>query len=312
VDGFADNQMRRMSSSEHLWGIILAGGEGKRLQDFILKRYGIERPKQYSAIVGKRSMLRHTLDRVEKIIPAKQLQIVVNRKHRNYVQEEIKERERKSILVAPENRESAASVYLALSHIYFRDPEAVVAIFPSDHFIGEEDRFMSYVEHAISFVGKHPDFVVLLGIKPTDTNLQYGWIEPSKNFLLHEGNRFYKVVRFCEKPKIKEAQEFFNAGSLWNSLVLAAKCETLVKMYRMHLEVIYDAFKKAKSVYGTDEEEQFIVDAFNNFPSKNFSKCVLEVIPESLFVLRVEGVLWSDWGNKEQVLKDLDSLGVAH
>ncbi len=83
-------------------------------------------------------------------------------------------------------------------------------------------------------------------------------------------------------------------------------------MYRQHLEVIYDAFKKAKSVYGTDEEEQFIVDAFKSIPSINFSKCVLEVIPESLFVLRVEGVLWSDWGNKEQVLKDLDSLGVAH
>jgi mannose-1-phosphate guanylyltransferase len=257
-------------------------------------------------------MLRHTLDRVEKIIPAKQLQIVVDRKHRNYVQEEIKEHERKALLVAPENRESAASVYLALSHIYFRDPDAVVAIFPSDHFIGEEFRFLSYVERAISFVGKHPDFVVLLGIKPTDANLQYGWIEPSKNFLLHEGNRFYKVVRFCEKPKLEEAQEFFNGGSLWNSLVLATRCETLVKMYRQHLEVIYNAFKKAKSVYGTDEEEQFIVDAFNSIPAKNFSKCVLEVIPESLFVLRVEGILWSDWGNKEQVMKDLDSLGVAH
>jgi len=301
-----------MSSTDHLWGIVLAGGEGKRLQDFIRKRYGVERPKQYSAIIGKRSMLRHTLDRVEKIIPAKQLQIVVNRKHRNYVQEEIKERERKAILVAPENRESAASIYLALSHIYFRDPEAVVAIFPSDHFIGEEDRFSNYVEHAISFVGKHPDFVVLLGIKPTDANLQYGWIEPSKKFLLHEGNRFYKVVRFCEKPKLEEAREFFNGGSLWNSLVLAAKCETLVKMYRQHLETIYNAFKKAKTVYGTYAEEQFIVAAFDSIPSKNFSKCVLEVIPESLFVLRVEGVLWSDWGNKEQVLKDLDSLGVAH
>ncbi len=301
-----------MSSIDHLWGIVLAGGEGRRLQDFIRKRYGVERPKQYSVIIGKRSMLRHTLDRVEKIIPAKQLQIVVNRNHRNYVQEEIKERERKALLVAPENRESAASVYLALSHIYFRDPEAVVAIFPSDHFIGEEDRFLSYVERAISFVGKHPDFVVLLGIKPTDANLQYGWIEPSKNFLLHEGNRFYKVVRFCEKPKLEEAQQFFNTGGLWNSLVLTAKCETLVKMYRQHLEVIYDAFKKAKSVYGTDKEEQFIVNAFESIPSMNFSKCVLEVIPESLFVLRVEGVLWSDWGNKEQVLKDLDSLGVAH
>jgi mannose-1-phosphate guanylyltransferase len=304
--------MHLMPSTDHLWGIILAGGEGKRLQDYIRKRYGVERPKQYSAIIGKRSMLRHTLDRVEKIIPVRQLQIVVNRKHRNYVQEDIKERERKTILVAPENRESAASVYLALSHIYFRDPEALVAIFPSDHFVGEEDRFLNYAECAISFARKHPNFVVLLGMKPTDANMQYGWIEPSRNFLLHEGNRFYKVVRFCEKPTQEEAWEFFNTGSLWNSLVLAAKCETLVKMYRQHLEVIYNAFKKAKSIYGTDEEEQFIVDAFDNIPSKNFSKCVLEAIPESLFVVRVEGVLWSDWGNKEQVLKDLDNLGLAH
>ncbi len=301
-----------MSSTDHLWGIVLAGGEGKRLQEFIRKRYGVERPKQYSAIIGTRSMLRHTLDRVEKIISTKQLQIVVARKHRMYLPEVLKEREQKVILVAPEDRESAASVYLALSHIYFRDPEAVVAIFPSDHFIGEEDRFLRYVEQAISFIGKHPHYVVLLGIKPTDANTEYGWIEPSKNFLQHEGSRFYKVVRFCEKPDHYEAQQFFNNGSLWNSLVLAATCETLVKMYRQHLTIIYDAFKRGKSVYGTDDEEQFIVDAFENIPSLSFSKCVLEVIPESLFVLRVEGVLWSDWGNKEQVLKDLDALGMIH
>jgi mannose-1-phosphate guanylyltransferase len=304
--------MRHMSSMDHIWGIVLAGGEGKRLQEFIRKKYGVERPKQYSAIIGKRSMLRHTLDRVEKIIPTKQLQIVVNRRHRNYVQEDIRERERKAVLIAPENRESAASVYLALSHIYYRDPEAVIAIFPSDHFIGEEERFLRYVEHAISFVGEHPDFVALLGIKPTDANSQYGWIMPSKNFLQHEGSRFYRVIRFCEKPDAKQVQNYFDNGGLWNSLVLAAKSETLVKMYRRHLANIYEAFKKAKSVYGTDEEEQFIADAFDTIPSKNFSKCILEEIPESLFVLRVEGILWSDWGNKEQVLKDLDSLGMIH
>jgi mannose-1-phosphate guanylyltransferase len=301
-----------MSMTDHIWGIILAGGEGKRLQEFIRKRYGIERPKQYSAIIGKRSMLRHTLDRVEKIIPVRRLQIVVDRRHKSYVQEEIKERERKALLVAPENRESAASVYLALSHIYFRDPEAIVAIFPSDHFIREEDRFNCYVEHALSFVGEHPDYVVLLGIKPTDANMQYGWIEPTKNFLQHEGNRFYKVNRFCEKPNYEEAQHFFNTGGLWNSLVITGMCETIVKMYRRHLEIIYDAFKKAKLVYGTDDEEQFVADAFENIPSKNFSECILEMIPESLFVLRMEGVFWSDWGNKDQVMKDLDSLGIGH
>jgi mannose-1-phosphate guanylyltransferase len=297
---------------DHIWGIVLAGGEGKRLQEFIRKRYGSERPKQYSAIIGKRSMLRHTLDRVEKIIPSKQLQIVVDRRHSRYVQDNIKERERKAVLIAPENRESAGSVYLALSHIYYRDPESIVAIFPSDHFIGEEERFLRYVEHAISFVEKHPDFLALLGIKPNDANPYYGWIEPSKNFLQHEGNRFYRVMRFCEKPCAEEAQQYFDNGGLWNSMVLAARSEALVKMYRKHLESVYEAFKKAKSVYGTDEEEQFILDAFDTIPSKNFSKCILEEIPESLFVLRAEGVLWSDWGNKEQVLKDLDGLGMIH
>jgi mannose-1-phosphate guanylyltransferase len=304
-------QDRHMSDIDHTWGIVLAGGEGKRLQDFIRKRYGGERPKQYSAIIGTRSMLRHTLDRVEKMIPPKQLQIVVARQHQKYLSEVLNEREKKSVLFTPENRESAASIYLALSHIYFRDPDAVIAIFPSDHFIGEEDRFIRYVERAISFIHKHPDLTVLLGIKPTDPNPEYGWIEPNKNFLLHEGSRFHKVVRFLEKPTRQEAVQLYDQGCLWNSLVLTAKCETLVKMYRKHLKCIYDAFKKAKSIYGTDEEEQFVKDAFENIPSKSFSKSLLEEISNSLFALRVEGILWSDWGNKEQVLKDLDSFGVA-
>ena len=301
-----------MASIDHLWGIILAGGEGKRLQEFIRKRYGAERPKQYSAIIGKRSMLRHTLDRVEKIIPPKQLQIVVDHKHSKYLPEVLKEREKKAVIFTPENRESAASIYLALSHIYVRDPEALVAIFPSDHFIGEEERFLQYVELAISFCNEHPDYLVLLGIKPTEANTDYGWIEPSKKFLRHKGNRFHRVICFNEKPNLENAQKFFNKGWLWNSLVLAAKCDMLVKMYRQHLELIFDAFKNAKTNYGTDTEESFIAKIFTDIPSKSFSKSVLEEIPDSLFVLRVEGILWSDWGTKEQVLKDLDSLGVAH
>ena len=301
-----------MADTDHLWGIILAGGEGKRLQEFIRKRYGTERPKQYSAIIGKRSMLRHTLDRVEKIIPSKQLQIVVARKHRKYLPEILKEREKKAVLFTPENRESAASIYLALSHIYVRDPEAVIVLFPSDHFIGEEERFLHYVELAISFNEEHPDYVVLLGIKPTEANPDYGWIEPSINFLNYKGNRFYRVVSFNEKPDVEGAQRYLNKGWLWNSLVLAAKCETLVKMYRQHLESIYDAFKKANTTYGTDSEESFIADAFAEIPSKNFSKSLLEEIPHSLFVLRVEGILWSDWGTKEQVVKDLDNFGLPH
>ena len=300
-----------MPSNDHLWGIILAGGEGRRLQDFIRARYGVGRPKQYSAIIGKRSMLRHTIDRVEKVISARQLRIVVSKNHRKYLPEVLAEKEQKSVLIAPEDRESAASVFLALSHICIQDPDAIIAIFPSDHFIGEETRFMGYVDHAISFIEEYPSYVVLLGIKPRDANPEYGWIEITKNFLRIGGNRFHKVLCFWEKPGIDKAQDLFTKGCLWNSMVLVAKGDTLMQMYRRHVKCIYNAFKNAKSTYGTDKEERFIADAFNSIPSMNFSKCVLEEIPESLYVLRVEGVLWSDWGNKEQVLKDLELLGIA-
>jgi len=106
-----------MVSTDHLWGIVLAGGDGKRLQGIYPQAVWYERPKQYSAIIGKRSMLRHTLDRVERIIPPRRLQIVVARKHRKYLPEVLKEREKKSILL-PRKIVNRRQVYILLSRIF--------------------------------------------------------------------------------------------------------------------------------------------------------------------------------------------------
>ena len=303
--------MRAAAHINHVWGIVLAGGEGKRLQGFIQSKYLDPRPKQYTAIVGKRSMLRHTLDRVEHIIPTKYLQIVVAEGHKKYLRKILKEKEIKSVLFVPEDRESAVSIYLALSHIECRDPQAVVAIFPSDHFITEEERFMDYVEKAASFIQQHSDYAVLLGIKPDELNTQYGWIEPSKKFQLFEENRFHKVLQFREKPSPDEARQLFHQGCLWNSMVVVSRGDTLVKMYRQHLKCVYDAFKKVTKSYGTYVETQVTEDMFDVLPSKNFSKCILELISENLYVMRVEGVHWSDWGSEDQIMKDLNFLGVS-
>ena len=52
-------------NTQNIWGLILSGGEGTRLRPLITKLYGVERPKQYCSIVGTRSMLQHTLDRIK-------------------------------------------------------------------------------------------------------------------------------------------------------------------------------------------------------------------------------------------------------
>jgi mannose-1-phosphate guanylyltransferase len=95
---------------EHFWGIVLAGGEGKRLQPFIRACLGCERPKQYCAFIHNRSMLRHTIQRAERIIPPEHLLTVVIQPHLRYVQEELYDRLSETIVVQLSNRETAPGI----------------------------------------------------------------------------------------------------------------------------------------------------------------------------------------------------------
>ena len=48
-------------------------------------------------------------------------------------------------------------------HIYKRPPEAILAVFPSDHFIWEQDRFMEHVQLAAQRIVDDPSRIILLG-----------------------------------------------------------------------------------------------------------------------------------------------------
>ena len=98
--------------NEDLWAIILAGGDGVRLREYLKTNRNIDRPKQFANIVGTHSMLRHTIERVKRIVPLQRMRIVVNSQHLKYVHTEIPEPERKSLVVLPCNRETAVSILL--------------------------------------------------------------------------------------------------------------------------------------------------------------------------------------------------------
>jgi mannose-1-phosphate guanylyltransferase len=87
----ATQQARRLKR-QHLWGIVLAGGEGKRLQPFIRACLECERPKQYCAFIDHCSMLRRTILRAERIIPPERLLTAVIHPHLPYVEQELYDR----------------------------------------------------------------------------------------------------------------------------------------------------------------------------------------------------------------------------
>ena len=177
--------------SAHRWGIVLAGGNGTRLRDLVYRKRADYLPKQYLNFIGKRSMLEHTLDRAEKLIPAPNILTVIAREHLKFaeVKRQIAARPQECIIVQPENKDTGPGILLPLMHLHKRNPAAVVTIFPSDHFILEERVFMQHVEQAFRIVESDGGRMVLLGMEPNQPDPEYGYI------LYDGGNRKSKSRR---------------------------------------------------------------------------------------------------------------------
>ncbi|MFY9269825.1 MAG: sugar phosphate nucleotidyltransferase [Candidatus Manganitrophaceae bacterium] len=295
-----------------LWGVVLAAGEGKRMDSFIRSVYGISSPKQYVAFTGEHSLLQQTLHRIAPLIPVERTRIVVDPKHIREIRSQLSHLPEETLLFQPHNRETAPGALLPLIHIARLDPEARVAFFPADHFIHEEERFMRYVGMADEVIHHHPDQIVLLGIRPDGPEVEYGWIAPGEPIDEINGIKgVRRVARFLEKPAREVAADFFQRGYLWNTFVSVMRASTLIDLARRHLPHIWKRFERMKGLIGTDLSGVTMAREYEAMAPATLSHGIFERSPDRIVVLEVEGVYWSDWGNGHRVLHTLRQLGKA-
>lgn len=221
------------SMHDDLWGIILAGGDGLRLRSFVQAHFGYDRPKQYCTFFGTESMLRQTIRRAERLVPPARLLTVITHPHLPYAQDELGDRTLETVLIQPCNRETAPGILLPILHVQQRDPEAIVALLPSDHFVLGEQHFMDAVATAAAFVRRVPGRLVLLGVPPTQPEIDYGWMEVGDTIGQEQGQALYQVSGFWEKPSLAEAQMLYRQGYLWNTMVVVGKVSLLVTLFHM-------------------------------------------------------------------------------
>lgn len=276
----------------HLWSVILAGGDGERLRPFIQRALGYGKPKQYCTFVGTRSLFQHTLDRADLLSRPDRKVTVITESHCGEALPQLAGHQAGTLLFQPANRDTAAGVFLALTHVRARDPEATVVIYPSDHFVYPEDNFVGVVQRAVRAAKHLKDMVFLLAVPPDSPEEQYGWIQVGPNLGRVDGSPERAVKTFVEKPSSQVRKEMMACGALWNTLVLAAKVETLWALgWRCFPEIMW-LFEIYGETIGTSEEGGVLEALYKEMPSRNFSSHLLACVSKQIGVFELTGVLW--------------------
>ena len=293
-----------MRTGQHLWSIVLAGGSGRRLEPF-LRRLGQRCPvKQFCAIIGKRTMLQHTWDRAERLVRQDRVVTVVDRTHAEMFPDQLAARPAGTVIEQPANRETCPGALLPLAYVLRADPDAIVAIFPSDHFVHEERRFLGHVRVAELSVRHGYEDVVILGVPPSRQEPGYGWIEVDRTKRLR-GSRLLAVAGFWEKPLPPIARSLYEGGHLLSTMVTVARAKGLWNLISIAQPELRRPFEGIRQALGTASEAAAIRRAYEDMPCVSLSEGVFARIPSYLGAVTVRDVYWSDWGSEERVCETL-------
>jgi mannose-1-phosphate guanylyltransferase len=296
--------------------IILAGGDGKRLQPFVRKLMGVDLPKQYISFTGTRSMLEHTFDRTEQLISRERIFTVVARDHLRHaeVRRQLESRSPHTVVVQPINRETGPGLLLPLMHLFMHYPDSTIAVFPSDHFILQEDLFVAYVQQAFGTVEKCPSKIVFLGVEPTDLEPEYGYILPED-----ESPGSMSVVQnvkaFIEKPEPRMAAQAILLGALWNTMVMVFRPRIFLHLVELTAPKLYRSFNRIYQALNSSRELSTVDKIYEQLEPVNLSKDLLEIFDmysrNQLSVISMKGVFWSDWGSEGRIISVLKRFRYA-
>jgi mannose-1-phosphate guanylyltransferase len=229
--------------------------------------------------------------------------VIVDRSHRRHVDQPVRERVG-TVLYQPVDRGTAVGVLMALMPVLESDPDALVVLTPSDHGVTDDDRFRRGVRDTAAHL---PDdnAVALFGAEPASANDDYGWIVPgetSRPLLCRP------VELFVEKPPLDYARQLYEAGAVWNTMVVVARAAAIWALYLAHSESLARVFDAAMSL-DADERETFLSRVYPELTPTDFSRDILTPARGLRLYTWPSEMGWSDLGTPERLST---WLGAAH
>lgn len=288
-----------------LCALIMAGGKGTRFWPLSTE----EKPKQFLNLIGDKTMIQMTVDRIKPIIPIERIFICTGEMYVELVKEQLPELPEKNIIVEPEGRNTAPCITLSALVInrYYNDSTMVVL--PSDHLINNKDEFRKVILESEDFIVKNNNAILTLGMEPSRAETGYGYIKCSKIKDKINDCEVIKVEKFVEKPNKDLAEVYVaNGNYLWNGGMFIWKANNILNEISKYSPNTFEALHKIQ--YAEEEDLQALInEKYGKTESISIDYAVLEKSKDIYVIPSNFG--WDDIGSWEAIERytEKDELG---
>lgn len=257
-----------------LHAVIMAGGAGTRFWP----ASRVDCPKQLLPLVGKRTMLRQTVDRLGDLVKPDHTLIVTNERLIAPIREQLPELPPASLVGEPCKRDTAPCIGLAAILVSRTDPKGTMVVLPADHVIRSEKPFQQAIRQAVGMVDKQPESIVTFGIRPNYPAEIFGYIQRGARVDMRDGDApAFVVKRFREKPDAATATEYLASGDFyWNSGIFIWKAKTILDALRQRQPEMYAHLEKIGAAWDTPDQDEVFRREFNAIKGISIDYAVME------------------------------------
>ena len=286
-----------MIMNKNYYAILMAGGVGSRFWPVSTTEF----PKQFHDMLGSGdTLIQKTFSRLSKLIPVENILILTNEKYNSLVLEQLPMVKQEQVLLEPAMRNTAPCILYASLKIKKQNPNALMVVAPSDHWIEDEEAFSRNLQQCFDFCG-FENALMTLGIQPTFPNTGFGYIEYDKS----DANAIKKVSQFREKPDYETAKSFLEAGNfLWNGGIFIWSVKTISESFEKFQPQMNSLFMKGWESYNNPSEQKFIDENYGLSENVSIDYAIMEK-SQNVYVLPAT-FDWNDLGTWGSLHEKLD------
>jgi mannose-1-phosphate guanylyltransferase len=290
-----------MNEPEHYYAVIMAGGGGTRL--WPLSRQA--RPKQMLSLFDERTLFQTSVERLSGLFRCNQIFVVTVEQQARELQAQCPDIPPENFLIEPQPRGTASVVGLAAVALQQRDPQAVMAVLTSDHYIGNEEKFRQAL--SLAYQVALDGHLVTLGITPTFAATGYGYIQRGQKIPAYPGQDVYHVLHFKEKPGEAQARQMLETGDhAWNSGMFVWKVESILKEFARQMPALAADLRAIAAAWGGPDHRATIERVWSGIQPETIDYGIMEGA-EQVAVISAADLKWSDVGSWDSLFEVLET-----